>query len=164
MNRLMGRGVLACVVLTGVVLGTLSGCGDEVNPNLATPTSTVQTYLSIADRLAGAKEIDLGGVRDGVQCFSKADRQWFKNNFKTYPLDELTGNASMAISEPAIRQAFVFMYGVVPRGPRGDGKALQVVTETATDATVKIDNDVTIPLIKEGPNWRINGLFGAKTE
>jgi len=160
MNSLTRGDVFGFVAWAALGVGMLSGCAEKANPDLATPAATVQKYLAIADQLAAAREINIGGVREGLQCFSKADRDWFNKNFKDFPLDEITGNAAMAISEPAIRGSFVFMYGVVPRGPKGAGKPLEVTAESAADATVKVDNYFTIPLVKEGPNWRIKGIFG----
>ena len=162
MNRSTSKDVVAVIGFMAVAAASAGGLRRKSGSQSRDADIHPETWhLSAADELTAARELNLGSVRKGLSCFSKADREWFENNYRDYPLDELTGNVAMAISQPVARAGFVFMYGVVPHGPLGLENRL-ISSPNPTPRPYSFDDTRTIPLVKEGPNWQIKGLFGAK--
>ncbi len=137
----------------------VSGCapGEQAFPRLATPSSTMASYLTDSPKLLGMT--DLKSYMLCIGCFSKADRDWFDNNFATLPFSKSEDDYKML--SLAQKKAYAFGEIVVKAGPKADNPTIFVRELTADTAVVQIqDVPGEYHLVKEGPNWRIKGLFG----
>jgi hypothetical protein len=103
MDRVSKKSILTYAGTAALAIGVLTACGEKADTALGTPTSTIQSYISVANSIQASREINISLVKDALKCFSKTDREWFQENYKTFPMDELSGNAAMAVSEPVLR-------------------------------------------------------------
>ncbi len=135
----------------------LIGCGGEkAHPELATPEKTMSTYMHHAGvLLTAASATDYQKV---ISCFSQADQEWFENNFSSLPREQ--DDMSYGTMNGLQKRAYAFGENISKAGPVSGKVAIK--TKGQSSAVAEVEGFGTINLIKEGPNWKIKGLFGQK--
>ena len=145
-----------CLILAVALMACvfLLGC-EKPKSYLATPRITIETYMDEARYLRCM--IDPLAYSRAIDCFSKAAIGWYKDNAGTLVpnkdlLDGYVGSK---------REAFVFANFVAPKGPSTEpGRySIEKVSETKKRAEY-IVNDMRLVLVKEGPNWKFESMFG----
>ncbi|OVE77412.1 hypothetical protein BVX98_02590 [bacterium F11] len=134
------------------------GCGKKAIPQLATPSKTVATYLEYGPGMRSS--VNVISFNHALSCFSADDQVWFKENYHTLDFEPGDEDAYNVYSK-AHKQAFVFGEIVSIAGPKGYNRKITEKENDGEAALVEVEGYPTpIPLVKEGPNWRIKGLFG----
>ena len=153
----VSRSVLALAVAS-LLACCLMGCSEPTDPRLSSPTKTMETYFAAANELQKAPVVPELYLKT-LKCFTKADRQWFDQNYKTLTMPESAKVYEPLILDELNRRAALLAFVVVRRGPY-KGKVTEK-SVSGSEATIEVEGFARpIALVKEGANWRIKGLFG----
>lgn len=133
------------------------GCSEKAYKELSTPEKTLDTYTHYAPLLL--RMISLQDYLKAISCFSKEDRDWFENNYDSLPRPQ--DDPSYKILNIGNKKAYMFGEIVSKSGPRN--AKITNKEESGSDVILYVQNySQPIRLTKEGPNWRIVGLFGVE--
>lgn len=143
------------IILAALITVALVGCGTEqAHKELSTPENTIKTYLRYASGLTDM--VSLPHYQRALSCFTRTDQQWFDKNFESLLVDP-QDPAYMAFKGMQ-KKAYVFGIAIARKGPK-IGDPFTVKTTGVFAQVYFRDYRKPVHLVKEGPNWRIKGLF-----
>ena len=145
------------VAILALVL-TLTGCAAD--PNYESPEKTVETYLENGPRLKNA--VDIPAWNFAWNGLSKTSQQWFEDNWEEICERPGYREACGEQTNPEKQKMVAFGGAIASRGPgRGDRVDDVEIDGDAAEVTLK-NWDGALHLVKEGKNWKLDGLFGVE--
>jgi len=149
---------LKAIFLTVIFMCCTIGCGKKAYPQFASPVKTVETYLEhILDMSTSINPVEMNKA---LACFTGDEKRWFKENYHTLDFDP-GDQDSYSLYSKAQKQAFVFGEIVASAGPKRKNPRVTEKEVSGETAVVEVDGyNEPIRLVKEGPNWKIKGMFG----
>lgn len=144
-------------IITFLALASLAACAD---PNYATPEKTVQTYVENAQPLKNSVDIPAWNFTWGA--LSESSRSWFDENWEAICARPGYREACGAQSNPEKQRMVAFGAAIAGRGPQRNCK-IEGVDVDGDTAEVELSKwNGTLYLVKEGGEWKIDGLFGVE--
>jgi hypothetical protein len=139
------------IVLVGALVSIFPGCGEEY---YATPEKTLNMYVN--NRGMGSRQ----QYEACLHSFSKADQEWFEQHYKSICRSAYGRDCP---SDYFAEQTTVWVDFFEPAGPNKTTIDSSNIDENAGTATLVVDGQ-EIDFVKEGGNWKIDGMFGMQEE
>jgi len=135
------------------------GCHQKGLSSYQSPQDTYRTYARQSETLRVVA--DHRHFRRIIRCFTKADRKWFNKNFDSIKFDREEYVYENLYKTK--KKAYVFGRAVVGLGPSPDEKEYTFTEINPDEAELTVKGYAKkIKFIKEGDEWKIVGLFGAR--
>ena|ERR1044071_6406416 len=144
---------LTSLLWIAALLFSFAACKDE---RFATPELTLQHYVEVR-HMATIPEIE-----NCLKCFTTKTKEWWDHNYVAACQAKM-GAFNSLCSATRINESNIWSALIEPAGPSTAQVDSSNINETDGSAVLVVQGK-KIYFLREGGNWKIDGLFGADDE